>query len=260
MKEQNRKATPETAAGTVDSEEVERFSRIAGEWWNPTGKFKPLHSINPLRIGYIRDRAAAHFGRDTTSATPPLQGLTLLDIGCGGGLISEPMCRLGADVTGIDASERNIAVAGLHAQQGGLAIDYRATNAETLAAAGERYDIVLALEIIEHVADIPAFVQACCALVKPGGLMVWSTLNRTPKSYALAILGAEYVLRWLPVGTHSWQKFVKPSELHAQLRQCGMDVADMTGMTLNPLNFKWKLTKNDLSVNYLLVATLRGSH
>ena len=264
--------TPQNAphSSTIDPEEIERFSRIASEWWNEKGKFKPLHRINPLRIEYILGQVA------NKKATLPLTDLTLLDIGCGGGLICEPMARLGAQVTGIDASEKNIKVASLHAQQNGLEIDYRCTSAEALVSGvGCRvsdkekstssdtrhptpdtasYDIILALEIIEHVADIPAFVTACCNLLKPGGLMIWSTINRTPKSYALAILGAEYVLRWVPIGTHTWKKFVKPSELHTQLRHNGLTVTDITGMTMNPLNFKWQLNKNDLSVNYLLTA------
>ena len=229
---------------TIDPEEIERFSRIASEWWDPEGKFKPLHRINPIRIQYILDQLASL----------ALHGLTLLDIGCGGGLISEPMCRLGAKTTGIDASEKNINVAKLHAQQQGLVIDYRATSAESLVATGACYDIVLALEIIEHVANIPTFVETCCKLVKPGGIMIWSTINRTPKSYALAIVGAEYVLRWLPRGTHTWRKFVKPSELYSELRKNGLEITNMTGMSLNPLNFQWQLNKNDLAVNYLLVA------
>ncbi len=243
----------QNTATTIDPDEIERFSRIASQWWDVHGKFKPLHVINPIRIGYIREQVTKHFGI-APDAPAPFSTLSLLDIGCGGGLISEPMARLGATVTGIDASEKNIKVASLHAQQSALDIDYRATSAEALGESGVRYDVVLALEIIEHVADIPAFVAACCKLLKPNGLMVWSTINRTPKSYALAIVGAEYVLRWLPRGTHTWAKFVKPSELHEQLRKNGLGVTDMTGMTMNPLNFKWKLTKNDLSVNYLLVA------
>ena len=273
---------------TIDPEEIERFSRIASEWWNLNGKFKPLHRINPLRIEYILEQVSGDgcqvtdkektTSSDTRHPSPvtPLKGLRLLDIGCGGGLICEPMARLGAHVTGIDASEKNIKVASLHAQQNGLGIDYRCTSAEALVTgdgyrvtdkekttssdtrhpspAPPSYDIILALEIIEHVADIPAFVTACCNLLKPGGLMIWSTINRTPKSYALAILGAEYVLRWVPIGTHTWKKFVKPSELHTQLRHNGLTVTDMIGMTMNPLNFKWQLTKNDLSVNYLLTA------
>jgi 2-polyprenyl-6-hydroxyphenyl methylase/3-demethylubiquinone-9 3-methyltransferase len=235
----------EKSNSTVDAEDVERFSRIAHEWWNPTGKFKPLHKINPLRIKYIRDQIVAHYGR--------LSGVSLLDIGCGGGLICEPMARLGATVTGIDASEKNIAVAKLHAEQAGLAIDYRCIAAENLLQTGVQFDIVLALEIVEHVADVEAFVTAACSLLKPGGLMVWSTMNRTAKSYALAIIGAEYILRWLPRGTHNWKQFLRPSELCAALRHNGMTVQDMTGMVMNPLNGIWRLDDRDLSVNYLIV-------
>ena len=199
-------------SSTVDPAEIERFSRIAEEWWDPTGKFAPLHRLNPVRIGYIRDRAAAHWQRDALSGTP-LQGLSLLDIGCGGGLLSEPMARLGAQVTGVDAAARNIAVAALHAEKQGLAIDYRQGTAEALAESGGQFDIVLALEIVEHVADVELFLKSCGRMVKPGGLLFLSTLNRTAKAWALAIAGAEYVLGWLPRGTHDWKKFLKPSEV-----------------------------------------------
>ena len=235
---------------TVDPEEIERFSRIASQWWDPKGKFAPLHRINPLRVQWIRDTACQHFG--LPESHQPLSGLRLLDIGCGGGLISEPMARLGASVTGIDAGEKNIGVASTHAQQGGLTIDYRCTTAEALAQEAAPYDIVLALEIIEHVADIAQFVKASAALLKPGGLLIYSTMNRTPKAYALAIIGAEYVLRWLPRGTHDWSKFLKPSELVAQFRQNEIEVREMTGMVMNPLSFEWRLDPRDLSVNYLL--------
>jgi 2-polyprenyl-6-hydroxyphenyl methylase/3-demethylubiquinone-9 3-methyltransferase len=245
--------TASAAANTVDSEEIERFSRIAEEWWDTQGKFKPLHRIAPVRVEYIKQQVNNHFGTPQNE-TSPFEGLTLLDIGCGGGLVSEPMARLGARVTGVDASQKNISVASLHAQQGGLEIDYRATSPETMQKEAEKFDVVLALEIVEHVADIPAFVQACAALVKPGGLMIWSTINRTPKSYALAIVGAEYILRWLPVGTHQWQKFVRPSELGMQLQAQGLKLTDMQGMVMNPLNFQWRLDKKDLQVNYLLCA------
>lgn len=228
---------------TVDHAEVERFSRIADEWWDERGKFKPLHVINPLRISYIREQIAAHFGR---------LDVKLLDIGCGGGLVSEPLATLGASVTGVDASEENIKVAKLHAERSGVKVDYRATTAEDMLAAGEQFDVVMALEIVEHVADVEAFVAATSGLVKPGGLMIWSTMNRTAKSYALAIVGAEYVLRWLPKGTHTWSKFLKPSELTASLRRHGVEVTDITGMVMNPLSFKWELNKKDISVNYLL--------
>jgi 2-polyprenyl-6-hydroxyphenyl methylase / 3-demethylubiquinone-9 3-methyltransferase len=234
-------------SNTVDEAEVERFSRMADEWWNPTGSFKPLHQMNELRIGWIRDQAAKHFDS--------LQGLALLDIGCGGGLVAEPMARRGAQVTGIDASEKNIAVAKLHADKSGLTIDYRCTAAEDLLVAGEKYDIVLALEIIEHVADVGAFVAAACGLLKPGGLIIYSTLNRTIKSFAFAIVGAEYVLRWLPRGTHAWEKFLRPSELCGHLRHNNIAIKEMTGMVMHPLTWKWQLSSRDLDVNYIVVGT-----
>jgi 2-polyprenyl-6-hydroxyphenyl methylase/3-demethylubiquinone-9 3-methyltransferase len=244
----------ETAQTTVDPAEIERFSRIAEEWWDPAGKFAPLHQLNPVRIGYIRDRAAAHWRRDALSGSP-LDGLDLLDIGCGGGLLSEPMARLGATVTGIDAAERNIATASLHAEGQDLAIDYRATTAESLAEAGKQYDIVLALEIVEHVADVELFLRTCGALVKPGGLLFLSTLNRTAKSWALAIAGAEYVLRWLPRGTHDWKKFLKPSEVVRGLRGGGIDAQEIVGVVYSPLSRAWSLNKADLDVNYMLYGT-----
>lgn len=237
---------------TVDADDVARFSRIADEWWDEKGKFKPLHRINPLRIGYIRDHIAAHYNRPLSLSV--LSGLSLLDIGCGGGLISEPMARLGAQVTGVDASEKNIAVAALHAQKMGLAIAYEAGNAEMLAHAGRQFDIVLALEIVEHVADVPVFLAALGALVKPGGMLFMSTLNRTMKSYALAIIGAEYVLRWLPRGTHQWKQFVRPSELMTQLARHGLDTGNISGMVMHPLTQQWRLSPDDLSVNYVLCA------
>jgi 2-polyprenyl-6-hydroxyphenyl methylase/3-demethylubiquinone-9 3-methyltransferase len=244
----------ETAQTTVDPAEIERFSRIAEEWWDPAGKFAPLHRLNPVRIGYIRDRAAAHWRRDALSGSP-LDGLDLLDIGCGGGLLSEPMARLGATVTGVDAAERNIATASLHAEGQGLAIDYRATTAESLAEAAKQYDIVLALEIVEHVADVELFLRTCGALVKPGGLLFLSTLNRTAKSWALAIAGAEYVLRWLPRGTHDWKKFLKPSEVVRGLRGGGIDAQEIVGVVYSPLSRAWSLNKADLDVNYMLYGT-----
>jgi 2-polyprenyl-6-hydroxyphenyl methylase/3-demethylubiquinone-9 3-methyltransferase len=244
----------ETAQTTVDPAEIERFSRIAEEWWDPAGKFAPLHRLNPVRIGYIRDRAAAHWQRDALSGTP-LAGLDLLDIGCGGGLLSEPMARLGAAVTGIDAAPRNIATASLHADGQDLAIDYRATTAESLAEAGKRYDIVLALEIVEHVADVELFLRTCGGLVKPGGLLFLSTLNRTAKSWALAIAGAEYVLRWLPRGTHDWKKFLKPSEVVRGLRHGEIEAQEIVGVVYSPLSRAWSLNKGDLDVNYMLYGT-----
>lgn len=238
-------------SSTVDSAEVERFSRIAEEWWDTKGKFAPLHRLNPVRIGYISDRAAPHWGREALSGQP-LSGLSILDIGCGGGLLSEPMARLGANVTGIDASARNISVAGLHAEKQGLAIDYRATTAEALAGQPGRFDIVLALEIVEHVADVELFLRSCATLVKPGGLLFLSTLNRTAKAWALAIAGAEYVLGWLPRGTHDWKKFLKPSEVARGLRAGGVEAEQIVGVVYSPLSRAWSINASDLDVNYML--------
>lgn len=246
-------APGQTAPGqtTVDPAEIERFSRIAAEWWDPTGKFAPLHRLNPLRIGYIRDRAATHWQRDPLSGAP-LQGLSVLDIGCGGGLLSEPMARLGAEVTGVDAAARNIAVAALHAKGQALAIDYRQGTAEALAESGAQFDIVLALEIVEHVADVDLFLQSCGRMVKPGGLLFLSTLNRTAKAWVLAIAGAEYVLGWLPRGTHDWKKFLKPSEVANGLRAGGIEAQEIVGVVYSPLSRTWSLNSNDLDVNYML--------
>lgn len=244
-------SAPTLHASTIDPDEVERFSRIADEWWDPTGKFAPLHRLNPVRLGYIRDRAAAHWKRDPLMGLP-LAGLSLLDIGCGGGLICEPMARLGAQVTGIDAAERNVSVADLHARRQELTIDYRAATAETLAQSGLRFDIVLALEIVEHVADVDLFLAACSQLVKPGGLIFLSTLNRTAKAWALAIAGAEYLLRWLPRGTHDWRKFLRPSEVVRGLGAGSIAAQEIVGIVYNPLSRTWSLSKNDLDVNYVL--------
>lgn len=237
---------------TVDIAEIERFSAMAAEWWDPLGKFRPLHKLNPVRLGHIRDTAVRHFGLDAR-ARRPLEGLRILDIGCGGGLVAEPLVRLGAGVTGVDAAERNIAVASLHARESGLAIDYRLGNAEDLAAAGEGFDIVLALEIIEHVADVPLFVSAISRLARPGGLVLVATMNRTWKAFAMAIVGAEYVLRWLPRGTHDWKKFLRPSEVAAELRRNGLNTAEVRGMTYNPLGDRLSLSA-DTDVNYILTA------
>ncbi len=243
--------------GTVDPAEVERFSRIADEWWDPTGKFAPLHRLNPVRIGYIRDRAAAHWQRDALSGRA-LDGLSLLDIGCGGGLLSEPMTRLGARVTGVDASARNISVAALHAERQGLSIDYRQGTAEALADSGAKFDIVMALEIVEHVSDVDLFLRSCGNMVKPGGLLFLSTLNRTAKAWAMAIAGAEYVLGWLPRGTHDWKKFLKPSEAVHGLRNGGIDAQEIVGVVYSPLSRLWSLDKNDLDVNYMLYGIKRA--
>ena len=242
--------------GTVDPADVERFSRIADEWWDPKGKFAPLHQLNPVRIGYIRDRAATHWQRNALSGRP-LDGLSLLDIGCGGGLLSEPMTRLGAQVTGVDASGRNISVAALHAERQDLSIDYQQGTAEALADSGAQFDIVMALEIVEHVADVDLFLHSCGKMVKPGGLLFLSTLNRTAKAWAMAIAGAEYVLGWLPRGTHDWKKFLKPSEAVRGLRSSGVDAQEIVGVVYSPLSRLWSLNKNDLDVNYMLYGIKR---
>ncbi|MEX2297760.1 MAG: bifunctional 2-polyprenyl-6-hydroxyphenol methylase/3-demethylubiquinol 3-O-methyltransferase UbiG [Dongiaceae bacterium] len=239
------------AGSSVDPDEIARFEALANSWWDPDGPFRPLHKFNPTRLGFIRDRIALHFGRSTTD-THPFAGLSLLDIGCGGGLVAEPMARLGASVTGIDAAPRNIAIARHHGAESGLAIDYRATTAEDLAASGARFDIVLSLEIVEHVADLDAFLGACCALAKPDGLMIVATLNRTAKAFALAVFGAEYVLRWLPRGTHNWRKFVRPSELSRGLALHGAKIEQLAGVTYNPLTDRWRIG-TDLDVNYMAV-------
>jgi 2-polyprenyl-6-hydroxyphenyl methylase/3-demethylubiquinone-9 3-methyltransferase len=241
---------------TVDPGEIERFSRLAEQWWDPGGAFRPLHRFNPTRLAYIRDRLLAHFRRDGTSVAP-FRGLRLLDIGCGGGLVAEPMARLGFAVTGIDAASENVEAARAHAAEMGLAIDYRFAAAEDLAAAGERYHVVLGLEIVEHVADRGAFLTAAASLIQPGGAAVFATLNRTPKAWALAIVGAEYLLRWLPAGTHEWSKFVRPSELAGGLRRSGLAVADITGMVYDPLRGTWSRSR-DLDVNYAVFATKPG--
>ena len=239
-------------AGTVDPDEIANFEAMAEAWWDPNGSFRPLHRLNPVRIGYLRDRIAAHRDRDPKGAQP-LAGLSIVDIGCGGGLVCEPLARLGANVTGVDASARNIAIAASHAGDSGLAIDYRATTAEALVDDGKRYDVVLALEIVEHVADLDLFIEACCRLVAPDGLMIFSTLNRTTKAFALAIVGAEYVLRWLPRGTHDWRKFVRPSELARALARHDAKLEALTGLVYNPVSDRWRLA-DDLDVNYMAVA------
>jgi 2-polyprenyl-6-hydroxyphenyl methylase/3-demethylubiquinone-9 3-methyltransferase len=243
-----------TARGgsTVDAAEVERFAALADEWWDPRGKMAPLHKFNPVRLGYIRDRAVEHFGREA-KRLDCLKDLRMLDIGCGGGILSEPLSRLGARVVGADASEENVAAAKRHAEQTGLAIDYRCSTAEALADAGERFDIVLAMEIVEHVADVGLFLARCAEMVKPGGLMFVATINRTLKSFAFAIVGAEYVLRWLPVGTHRWDKFVTPNELEIALEQAGLRVIGEAGVIYNLLADRWQLS-DDTDVNYMLVA------
>jgi 2-polyprenyl-6-hydroxyphenyl methylase/3-demethylubiquinone-9 3-methyltransferase len=237
---------------SVDAAEVAKFSALAAQWWDPSGKFAPLHKFNPVRLDFIRREAAAHFGKDAEPLRP-FSGLSLLDIGCGGGLLSEPMARMGFAVTGADASARNIGTARAHAAQGGLAIDYHAATAEALAAEGLSFDLVLNMEVIEHVADVGSYLDACAKLVKPGGITIVATLNKTLKSLALAKIGAEYVLGWLPRGTHDWNRFIPPSELCAKLEESGLSILKQQGVSFDPLNWKWKLSA-DLDVNYMIVA------
>jgi 2-polyprenyl-6-hydroxyphenyl methylase/3-demethylubiquinone-9 3-methyltransferase len=240
------------ARGTIDESEVEQFSRLAADWWDAHGPMAMLHKFNPVRLAYIRDHTVARFGRDP-KRLDSLAGLRILDIGCGGGILSEPLARIGAAVVGADPSEENIAAAQRHAAQSGLAVDYRATTAEALAEAGETFDVVLAMEVVEHVTDVGMFVDLAAAMVKPGGLMFAATLNRTLKSFALAIVGAEYVLRWLPRGTHRWDKFVTPNELEIALTQAGLTQSGETGVIYNLLADRWQLS-TDMDVNYMVVA------
>jgi 2-polyprenyl-6-hydroxyphenyl methylase/3-demethylubiquinone-9 3-methyltransferase len=237
---------------TIDPAEVAKFSAIAAEWWDPAGKFAPLHKFNPVRLGFIRAEAGPHFGRDA-KALRPFEGLSLLDIGCGGGLLSEPMARLGFAVTGADASEKNIGTARAHAAQSGLPISYRAATAETLVEEGLSFDVVLNMEVVEHVADVSAYLAACASLVAPGGITVVATLNKTLKSLALAKIGAEYVLGWLPRGTHDWNRFIPPTELNASLEEAGLTVLKIQGISFDPLNWDWRLS-SDVDVNYMVVA------
>lgn len=241
--------------GSIDEAEVAKFQAMAAEWWDPNGKFRPLHLMNPCRLDYITRQIAAEFGRDVRGPRP-FEGLRILDIGCGGGLLSEPMARLGAAVLGADAAERNIPVARLHAEEQGLSIDYRHITAEALVVAGERFDVILNMEVIEHVAQPQAFLTTCHDLLKPGGLMICSTLNRNSKSFMMAIVGAEWVMRWLPKGTHDWSKFITPDELYGLIHGAGLDPVDRKGMVFNPITWSWAISDRDLSVNYV-TASLR---
>lgn len=237
---------------TIDPAEVSRFEAISKDWWDPKGPMAVLHKFNPVRLSFVRDLACARFGRDPKTIRA-LEGLNLVDIGCGGGVLSEPLARLGATVTGLDPATGNVAVARAHAQVAELEIDYRDETIEALVASGARFDIVLAMEVVEHVADVQAFVTACCEAVKPGGLLVMATLNRTLRSYALAIVGAEYVLRWLPRGTHDWEKFVTPDELADAIEAGGLRVGESRGVAYNPLTDRWSESRDE-SVNYMLAA------
>ena len=239
-------------APSVDPSEVEKFSRMAAEWWDPTGKFAPLHKFNPVRLKFIRETVTAHVGRDAKSLHP-FEGLSLLDIGCGGGLLSEPMSKMGFKVTGVDPSEKNIGTARAHAAQSGAVVEYRVADAETLAQEGQSFDVVLNMEVVEHVADLRGYLESTAALVKPGGLMFVATLNRTLKALALAKVAAEYILRWLPPGTHDWDKFVAPDALRAMLEDSGLKVLKTQGIAFDPLGWDWRLS-NDTDVNYMVVA------
>jgi 2-polyprenyl-6-hydroxyphenyl methylase/3-demethylubiquinone-9 3-methyltransferase len=250
--------TRKARAASVDTAEVERFSRHAADWWDPRGPMAALHKFNPVRLAYIRDQAAARFERDPRKLDC-LKGLRMLDIGCGGGILSEPLARLGAAMVGADPAEENIAAAREHAEEQGVGVDYRATTAEDLAAGHERFDVVLAMEVVEHVADVESFVSTCASMVKPRGLFVVATLNRTLKSFALAIVGAEYVLRWLPRGTHQWDKFVTPRELEAAVENAGLGVTGERGVIYNPFADRWQLS-SDMDVNYMLVAEKQGEN
>jgi 2-polyprenyl-6-hydroxyphenyl methylase/3-demethylubiquinone-9 3-methyltransferase len=240
------------AAPSLDPSEVAKFSAMAAEWWNPKGKFGVLHVFNPVRLQFIKEQVTARLARDPLEREP-FEGLRFLDIGCGGGLLTEPMSRLGASITGVDPSERNIKTASVHAQEMGLDIDYRVGTAEDLAAAGEQFDVILNMEVIEHVADPVAFTRTCASMLKPGGLMFVATLNRTLKSFGLAIVGAEYVLGWLPKGTHQWEKFITPAELKGWLADNGLSVKEELGVTYSPFTRQWRVSR-DMDVNYMLVA------
>ena len=245
------KSTTQTQS-TVDADEVARFAALASEWWDPHGKFRPLHKIGPARLTFVRDEIKAHFGIEDAGLRP-LVGLSILDIGCGGGLISEPLARLGGSVTGLDPARQSIEAARQHADGQGLDLTYRAGLAEELADEGALFDVVLCLEVVEHVPDVAAFAKTCARLVKPGGLMVLSTINRTIKAYALAIVGAEYILRWLPVGTHQWERFVTPDELRKATAGAGLAAGTARGLVYNPLADRWSLGR-DTDVNYMMTA------
>ncbi len=241
------------ATNTVDPSEIAKFEAMAAEWWDLEGKFKPLHMMNPVRLDYITRQIAAEFGRDL-SRPAPFEGLRILDIGCGGGLLCEPMARLGATIVGADAAARNIPVAKIHAEKSGLDIDYRHTTAEAMAEAGEQFDVVLNMEVVEHVADPLGYLTACRQLLKSGGLHLCSTINRNPKSFAMAIVGAEWVMRWLPKGTHEWSKFITPDELFGLLTKAGLEPVDRKGYVFNFAKFTWSISNKDLSVNYVTAA------
>ena len=240
------------SATTVDRAEVEQFEKLAAQWWDPAGPMAMLHKFNPVRLGYICEQACAHFARDRKQLDC-LSGLRILDIGCGGGVLSEPLARLGASIVGADPATANVEAARKHAAQSELKIDYRAATAEALADAGERFEMVLAMEVVEHVADVELFIRRCAEMVRPGGMIIVATLNRTLKSFALAIVGGEYILRWLPRGTHRWDKFVTPNELEAAMERTGLRVRDERGVVYNLFADSWQLS-DDMDVNYMMTA------
>ncbi|WEK04666.1 MAG: bifunctional 2-polyprenyl-6-hydroxyphenol methylase/3-demethylubiquinol 3-O-methyltransferase UbiG [Candidatus Devosia phytovorans] len=237
---------------TINDAEVAKFTAMAEEWWDPKGKFKPLHKFNPVRLGYIREYLLSHFGRDGNDMRP-FAGLNILDVGCGGGLLCEPLARLGATVTGIDAAERNIAIAKIHAEQSGLDIAYEATTSEALAAKGQKYDLVLNMEVVEHVDNVPLYMKSCADLVRPGGLTLTATLNRTLRAKLFAVFGAEQVLRWLPKGTHDWNKFLTPEEIKTLLTRNGLRVIHETGVVFHPIGDEWRRS-SDMAINYMIMA------
>lgn len=248
--------TPAGPAATLDPGEIDRFARLSADWWDPRGKFRALHRIGPARLAFLRDETVRHFGL-AGGGLRPLEGLRILDVGCGGGLISEPLARLGARVTGLDPAPETIEAARRHAAGQGLDIAYRAGRVEDLAAEAQAFDAVVCLEVVEHVPDVGAFLKACAALVRPGGLMLLSTLNRTVKAYLLAIIGGEYVLRWLPVGTHQWERFVTPDELTRHLQAAGLSPPVVKGLVYNPLADSWSVG-TDTDVNYLAASAKPG--
>lgn len=252
MLSKDRLGRPWPQSKTVDPNEIARFTALAEEWWNPNGKFRPIHMFDPVRRDYIADRIARHFRRDSEDEAA-LAGLSILDVGCGAGLLCEPLAERGAHVVGIDATARNIEIARWHAAQSRLDVDYRHCLAEHVIETSERFDVVLNTEVIEHVADPERLMKECCDLVKPGGVMIVATLNRTLRSFLLAIIGAEYVLRWLPKGTHDWKRFLRPSEIGAMIEPHGLEVSDVTGVSFSPVASRWRLS-GDTSVNYMLLA------
>ncbi len=256
MMSKDRLGQPWPRSKTVDPDEIARFTALAEEWWNPNGKFRPVHRFNPVRRDYIVDRVARHFRRDSEDDAA-LAGLRILDVGCGAGLLCEPLAQRGAQVVGVDATARNIEIAHWHAAQRGLAVDYRHSLAEHVIETGERFDVVLNTEVIEHVADPEQLMKECCDLVKPGGIMIVATLNRTARAFLLAIVGAEYVLRWLPKGTHSWRRFLRPREISAMIGKSGLKTIEVSGVSFNPIFDRWRLS-GDVSVNYMLLAEKRA--